>query len=75
MKSWFQVVVSLGIIAVSAAAVSYTWQVWRTYDLEYWAGEIYKFYVDETFKGSGDIEKWFARRSCINEAIGRFTSK
>jgi hypothetical protein len=75
MKLWFQIVVSIGILAVSAAAISYTWQVWRTYELEYHAEEICKFIVDDNFKEAGDLEKWLGRRSCINDAMGKFTSK
>lgn len=34
MKIWLQVIVSVGILCVSAAAVSYTWTVARDFILE-----------------------------------------
>jgi hypothetical protein len=74
MKFWFQVIISIGILAVSAASIAYTWQTWRSYNLERRAEEICKFYLDQKAKEYGETEKWMARRSCINNVMGKFTS-
>ena len=72
MKLWFQIVLCVGIVSVSAASLSYAWQIWRAYQLELRAEEICKVYLDDkfhNFPNVGDIEKWFTRRQCVNGVL------
>jgi hypothetical protein len=77
MKLWFQMVVSLGILSISAASLSYTWMTWRAYDLETRANEVCKIYVEteagDFLKGRnlGEAEGWFAKWQCINRVMGK----
>ena len=71
MRIWLQIVVCVGILAISAAAVAYTWQSWRIYSLERHAETICKDYIDKHAPRSGaNVEKWLARRECINGVLG-----
>jgi hypothetical protein len=83
---WFHIVVSVGILAVSAASATYIWQTWRAYDIERRADGICKYFVEEHLgadyaKAKEDVkttedlhknvEAWIARRECINRIMGR----
>jgi hypothetical protein len=74
MKLWFQIVICVGIVSVSAASLSYTWQTWRSYTLEHNAREACEILHQETLP-AGDREAaadyWRRLRGCINEILGR----
>jgi hypothetical protein len=71
MKLWFQLVLTVGIISVSAASLAYTWQTWRDFQQETRSEEICKYYIEQHAKDSGDVEKWLARRQCVNGVLGK----
>jgi hypothetical protein len=71
MKLWFQIMIAAGILSVSAASLSYTWNAWRTLQLERRGEEICTYFVERHGKDWGDVEKWMARRQCINGVLGK----
>ena len=75
MKLWLQIILCLGIVSVSAASLSYTWQTWRAYQLEMRAEEICKTYLESKLSNLGDLDLWFGRRQCINMVMGRGEAK
>jgi hypothetical protein len=75
MKLWFQIIGCVGIVSVSAAALSYTWLAWRAYQLETRAEVICKSYVDDKASELDDTVKWLGQRECINMVMGRASGK
>ena len=75
MKLWFQIVLSIGILSISAASFVYVWQTWRAYQLETRAEEVCKFYLEQKLEKGADVESniehWFGRRQCVNEIMGK----
>jgi hypothetical protein len=75
VKLWFQIVLAIGILAISAASLVYVWQTWRAYRLETRAEELCKFYLERNLEKGTDvdsnIEHWFDRRQCVNEIMGK----
>ena len=75
MKLWFQIVLAIGILAISAASLVYVLQTWRAYRLETRAEELCKFYLERNLEKGADvdinIEHWFDRRHCVNEIMGK----
>lgn len=87
LSLWFQLVLSVGVIAVSAASAAYTWQTWREYELERRAKALCEFMMENnlgykvfglkpkgkttTEEAEKYVEAWLGSRACINQAIGR----
>lgn len=71
MKLWFQIVVAIGLLSVSAASLTYTWRAWRAYQLEKQAEEVCTPYIEEKGKDFGSVERWLTRRQCINGVLGK----
>jgi hypothetical protein len=79
---WFQVIVCVGILAISVASATYTWRTWHVYGLERRAAKVCKSYVEIRMPGYIDLkdattkedirkglEAWMARRACINQVM------
>lgn len=71
MKLWFQIVIAVGTLFVSAASLLYTWRAWHALQLEKRSEEICKYFVEQKRPNLGDVEQWLTRRQCVNGVMGK----
>jgi hypothetical protein len=71
MKLWFQIVIAVGIMSMSAASLLYAWRAWSALQLEKRGEEICKYFVEQNWPDLGDGEKWLTRRQCVNGVMGK----
>jgi hypothetical protein len=72
MKLWFQAVLAIGILSVSAASISYTWRTYRIYKVEKDAEMICRAFLNDDLEKADEsnaAETLLAWRQCISNVL------